>query len=221
VTRTDPTLRLLLRAVLADPADDTARLAMSDALEEAGDGERASHVRWMVAHPDAGQSFVGGHDSLGWFPATHAMGDKAVFTIRRGFVAEVRCTLADYEAHAAALFAAQPIERVTLTDREPRAIVTEERYGWYGPGFFPPGQPDDLPLPIMDIMAGRGVRYRFLRTRDDALDALSAALCLWGRRLARIDVPCDCEGGKLFNLPNYWTPCQRCQGTGWVLNTDG
>jgi uncharacterized protein (TIGR02996 family) len=45
VTTHDPTLRRLLGAVLADPADDTARLVLADALEEAGDWERASHIR--------------------------------------------------------------------------------------------------------------------------------------------------------------------------------
>lgn len=42
------TLEGLLRAVIADPADDLARLAYADALEEAGQDARAEFIRVQV-----------------------------------------------------------------------------------------------------------------------------------------------------------------------------
>jgi uncharacterized protein (TIGR02996 family) len=242
VTTTDPTLRRLLGAVLADPADDTARLVMADVLEEAGGWERAEFIRdqteWRPGSTDwdlldrnleVWCPWFGRHDELGFarltnygLKVTHAGGQVTRWA--KGFIHSVDCTLADFRAHAQAIFRAHPVEYVRLTCREPRAIVTEDRYGWYGPGFFPLGQPDDLPMQVMDIMAGRGGRYRFFRSRDEALGALSAACVRWGRLLAEIDVPCGtCEGDGAIERRG-WThsdasDCPRCKGTGWVLNT--
>lgn len=42
---TDPTCAALLRAVLANPADDAPRLILADRLDEIGQGERASFIR--------------------------------------------------------------------------------------------------------------------------------------------------------------------------------
>jgi uncharacterized protein (TIGR02996 family) len=143
------------------------------------------------------------------------MGDRTVFTIRRGFVAEVRCTLADYERHAAAMFAAHPVTRVVLTDREP-FVANNGRYYWYKGlplkylGKWPsaadqfPKEIYDLLLPESGYSPGRGMWST--DTRDAALDALSAALVTWGRSLARLEAPCDdCDGtgrtmlGKVLN----------------------
>lgn len=44
------------------------------------------------------------------------------YVFRRGFVAEIACTCADFMAHAGVLFMAHPVEKVTLTDREPVQI---------------------------------------------------------------------------------------------------
>jgi uncharacterized protein (TIGR02996 family) len=239
VTTTDPTLRRLLGAVLADPADDTARLVYADAMEEAGDGERASHVRWMVAHPDAGQSFVGGHDSLGWFPATHAMGDRTVFTIRRGFIAEVRCTLAAYEAHAAALFAAQPITAVFLTGVRPFNLNDDPAYPFvfgFNKGAVTGEGSQWLPEAVYDLLQGAAagdevvangrIRVKAYTSASLAADALGAALVTHGRRLARLDVPCGtCDTWGIDTIHDEATgrtdhvKCPRCKGTGWVLNT--
>jgi uncharacterized protein (TIGR02996 family) len=243
VTTTDPTLKRLLGAVLADPADDTARMVLADALEERGDGERAEFIRdqtewrpgsadidyldanleawcpWFGRHPEWG--FVR-HNHYGLM-VTHAGGQVTMWS--KGFVAEVRCTLADYEAHAAALFAAQPIERVTLTDREPYHNAADcwlWQLGWLN------GSPQTiLPKWLLTLCEGdidvlHRNSFRTYRTRLAALDALGAALVMHGRRLARIDVPCGpCDGSGTNTPAGLGYQCEACKGTGWVLNTDG
>ncbi len=57
------------------------------------------------------------------------LGVELVF--RRGFVAEIRLATADFLTHAAALFAANPVERVTLTDREPFTTSFDSEWRWY------------------------------------------------------------------------------------------
>jgi uncharacterized protein (TIGR02996 family) len=254
VTTTDPTLRRLLAAVLADPADDTARLIYADCLEEAGDWQRAEFIRVQCRLWRA--EIIYG--SIGSLPPVHFMtaGERDSLKIRerqllavaeekhwapypvflfapkwqRGFVSEVRCTLSDFERHAAALFAAQPIERVVLTDKRPLREAQHhagrsEHGGWvWACEETEDAPPWRLPSAILGAMTPRPVAYQF-QTEQAALDALSAALVTHGRRLARIDVPCDyCDGtgrtmlGKVLNT-GASPRCLKCGGTGWVLNT--
>jgi len=44
-TQSDPTLAALLKAIIADPADDLARMAYADRCDEAGDRARAEFIR--------------------------------------------------------------------------------------------------------------------------------------------------------------------------------
>jgi uncharacterized protein (TIGR02996 family) len=258
VTTTDPTLRRLLNAVLADPADDTARLVLADALEEAGDWERAEFIRdqtewrpgsadidlldanleawcpWFERHPELGL-FRTRHHHYG-LKVTHAGGQVTMWS--KGFVAEVRCTLADYEAHAAALFAAQPIERVVLTDKQPSSFDKGvPPFYWFGDGWISSRHDDELPDYLLGIMEELrlgnsfnrpdGAKARTFDASQLALDAASAALVTYGRRLARIDVPCDdCDGsgrttlGKPLKAGGFDHKCLACGGSGCVLNAD-
>ena len=170
----------ILRAILENPADDTARLVCADWLEENRKSRRAGFIRAQIATGRSAE-FVGGHDCLGWHPATHECGDKATFAVRRGFVAEVRLPLAAFLAHAEALFRAHPVERVVLTDREPRDLG----YGWCwynGPGDV---APDYLPIPIWRDNGGDPDCTRWVRAfPEDCRRALGLRCVAHGRELA-------------------------------------
>lgn len=135
--------RAFLRAICAEPGDDTPRLAFADWLDEHDQAERAEFIRvqcrvaTLDAHaepvtedgyddPDGADCCVCDElaelrrrerellDSDGW-PFTLDAGSLVVSDWERGFPKEVMGTAADWLAHADALTAAQPIERVMLT----------------------------------------------------------------------------------------------------------
>jgi uncharacterized protein (TIGR02996 family) len=128
----------LLRAVLLDPACDTARLVYTDWLEENGQHERAVWLRAAVREklgpfvfpPGTPAVFAvlcgesGDWDMMGR-PSAVKLADAipgVSYTVSRGFVSAVTCTQADFLAHAASIFAAHPVERVTITGTEPEQI---------------------------------------------------------------------------------------------------
>ena len=105
--------RALLQAVLDAPGDDLPRLVYADWLDEHGESERAEFIRVQcempqVNNPSTGtewrelesrsgmilalnwQQWVPGYAS--WIPAAAPFHHHATFS--RGFVSEVRCTLA-------------------------------------------------------------------------------------------------------------------------------
>jgi len=202
----------LLRAILADPADDTARLAYSDALEEEGQDRLANFVRrQMVGEPvtPALMALIPFEGILECQPhqtvrvaearqATVTAPSGAALVWRRGFVVEVSCTAADFVEHAAALFSAHPVERVTLTDKRPcRAGMTDmPEWTWFVEDVAsdPIDEPIEARLPgcLFDMLDRRDafswsrplVSWVPYRTRQSALDALSRACVAYGRRLA-------------------------------------
>jgi len=115
----------------------------ADALIEHGDPEMAEYIKEQIAHPSRTESCWGDY-SVGQFctteypcPVCDDLHDKGIpwallgedrYKIRRGFVASIICTAADWLRHADDITAAAPIEEVTLTDA---------RVGWIdrGPGF--------------------------------------------------------------------------------------
>lgn len=115
-TTDTPEYRGLLWDVLCDPADDAARLVLADWLDDCGEGDRAEFIRAGI-HRGRESSFVGRHDSLGWFPGTHI---DAEFGITRGFISSVTLALADFTVETAKrLFSEHPITSVTLRDQAP------------------------------------------------------------------------------------------------------
>ncbi len=95
------------------------------------------------------------------------------------------------------LFAAHPVTRVVLTDREPSAWEfpgTPAVFAWHRHPFAAGGftDPDDLPFGLWDrvesasVESGRveGGRWKRFATLAAALDALSAACVAYGRKLA-------------------------------------
>lgn len=200
----DPALAALLAAVVADPGDDLARLAYADRCDELGDPGRAEFVRAQI-HADR----RGIEDGLIAQATLAARGaawrDEAlrglpwmnwVTGFRRGFVAEVRLSLEDFVAHAAALFARCPVEEVLLTDRHPyllsgEGVPTRRVWGgWPDEGYL--HHADCLPWPLFRLLGGGSLHggpvnrphCRAYEAEAEAWDALSRACVRFGRAAA-------------------------------------
>lgn len=203
---------LLLRAIIDDPADDLARLAYADWLEENEAPKfpqypsRAAFVRGSVEWEQSG--YAGGH----WFarllsrgnalmnspdplpgiiryvhpdpkPGNRMGGVNAIY--RRGFVWDVQCGLADWLARGRAVCAAHPVERVGLTDRQANhfhAVWQWEKQVSSDEEIHPIAA-HDLPPEIFNLLpASEGGRAWAATSEQLALDALSAALIAWARQ---------------------------------------
>lgn len=124
---------------------------------------------------------------------------------RRGFVAEVSCSLAAFMQHAKALFSAHPIERVTLTTNDRAVWFNADRdiFGWWCEDELSTlTDPNILTLPLMIHMDGdkrrcdKLIANRFnceemrgcilFREDSHARDALSQACVAYGRSLAEL-----------------------------------
>ena len=225
--------RGLLAGVLADPAADLPRLVLADYLEENGDGDRAAFIRVQceiaqlpphinVRRPCPHEfalrvrerglvcRFLGITQSLpDSFTVsndpTQAVGEIPHATTTRGFVSEVRLTLAAFLEHAPALFAAHPITTVTLSDAEP---VSDSEYSggfvwatdeaplspnvnhdpgwWLPPALFAGLEGFDRKASPWERMAARGStrQYAIYGDPGDANAALSSACVAYGRELA-------------------------------------
>jgi uncharacterized protein (TIGR02996 family) len=138
----------LLRAILANPDEDTPRLAFADLLDEEGERKRAAFIRSQIEGHRTGASRDA--DGLfpwaagGWFAGVPLGGlrfdpvdwadrltpdEQADFgvtraLVTRGFVGAVACRLVVYRVAAASLFREHPITRVVLTDKRPARTNT-------------------------------------------------------------------------------------------------
>lgn len=110
----------------------------------------------------------------------------------RGFVESVTCTVADFMAHAGAMFSTHPITRVTLTDREPDLFDLGDRVPrvWNTHENVVLGAARSLlPSDLFDLLPEPHDPAEFTcawagRDTAHALDALSVACVRYGRRLA-------------------------------------
>jgi uncharacterized protein (TIGR02996 family) len=87
-------------------------------------------LRKDVSHPNGGLR----SQWEAWLGLDRVQAPKGESWFRRGFVAEVRCTLADWMAHGPAIVATHPVERVVLTDRIPMYDVSfnyQDGIFWY------------------------------------------------------------------------------------------
>ncbi len=237
------TLDALLRAILADPADDLPRLQLADLLEERnglGDAARADYIRvqLLIAQefPDgtaclltpgfnhgAGRFVkrcrcrpcslrrreweIWRHHGCDWGievlrPFVEAdlaealrtgrpirpdyMEPAPSFTWRRGVVHSLTITAADFLAHAASVFSAQPVEAVTLTGKRPSRIGSGI-IGWHR-HVLPDGPAEDeLPSELFDRLPaaiGGGNSWGTTGGVESAQRHLSAAAVAHGRAAA-------------------------------------
>ena len=140
----------LLAAILADPADDNARLVYADWLQEEGFAGRAEFIRDQVAHPKGHieVSYSGSNHRPYWkvrvtgmpkrkgitkairdsmVPAKEVTDKTTLFLFRRGFLDRMHCQWETWQEQQWALLRRHPIRTVILTTRTPfgRAYLTE------------------------------------------------------------------------------------------------
>lgn len=141
-------LDALYQAVLAEPADDTPRLVYADALEEAGEADRAWFVRGQVELARSAEwepawvraSFYPHERALisggGWtltLPNLPAGVTWAQEAFRRGFPGALRVSDAGAFVRAAdELFAEYPIDALELVGLRQEDVAVLERCGWLG-----------------------------------------------------------------------------------------
>lgn len=221
----------LLRAILLDPADDTARLVYADWLEENGEAARAEFIRVQCQLAKWSCNFKQTKEQPGWFHDcgtdergywlcqplrsrerelwdywpnwvrslplipfhnhhefnTVAKGHMAVVW-ERGFIASVVLLLAEFEDHAASIFAAHPVTSVRLSDRQ---TYSNTGPTWYRRGRTTPSalvpERAEIPRSLFNLLPeyDRGVdRWKTYSSDESAHAALSAACVQWGRELA-------------------------------------
>lgn len=183
---------MLLRSILTEPDDDTARLVFADWLDENGESQWAALIRQQVNDLRKPQTHRPGQAAeYVWHltPTPLALAPAVPgwqYTTDRGFVSEIHLPTAGLLEHAKAIFAAHPVTRVVLTDRA--MYPNGAGYSWYKANRdgrrTAPGTAD-IPGPIFehltDHIAG-GKRYKSYQ-RDTAEPALSRACVAYGREL--------------------------------------
>jgi uncharacterized protein (TIGR02996 family) len=211
---------VLLRDVLERPADDAPRLILADWLDEhGGRPDQAEFIRLQLELARLGgmlpaARFDGAGRELGQVPgaallrrerelwdahAAPGVGTRALAATddcrwRRGFVDEVRLPCADFlrEGVAAALFAAHPVTRAGLSDREPLRTASGQCV-WFREAEYHSGHLDAFPyvLPpgLYAALEGgleRAAPYCLRRYAGEAAarNALSAACVSLGRAAA-------------------------------------
>lgn len=206
---------VLLRAILANPADDAPRLVFADHLDETGRPEWATLIRRMI---ETGLTFtilpcVGGYSGwnrLGGWGKRIGMEPKDVrtafrqlaardaiakgadlnagawhLTVGRGLVAQVETTATNITCHAYTIFRLFPVQYVGLTNRAPSPTVGG-RWMWTSDDVYA-DQPDYLTYEWYRRLAARP-RNKY-PTLADARNDLSAALIKWGRELVGLEAP--------------------------------
>jgi uncharacterized protein (TIGR02996 family) len=147
---------ILLRNVLTDPADNTARLVYADWLEENGQGERAHFIRdqingpygwkkplaaqmrdwfgvWWARRIASQKGRVGKTANLGLAPLNTPADlrhkpDWGFVDVRRGFTESVTLKLTTFENVFKKLFLSQPVEFVKLMDKQPYTDEDDTSY---------------------------------------------------------------------------------------------
>lgn len=149
------------RAVCENPEDDTARLVFADWLDEHGEADRAELIRYQIENGVAFRRDERGRwrnkakqgvrlPTAGCWRSLNSFLSEAIskpFSIARGFVDSVECTLAELGKEclagyarepsrmkfvpslwAVAVMRALPVTRFVITDREPARLV--DLYVW-------------------------------------------------------------------------------------------
>ncbi len=191
-----------ITAVCRDPHDDQLRLIFADWLDEQGtesDAKQAQFIRMDIEYENKfPRSFrprnqfpvdlrnywiehntkrtkLGLDGCVEWYPTPISL----IPVVSRGFVGEVRCTQAAFLEHAKILFDRNPIEKVVLTDREPRIdhSYDSSRYYWLSDGVAWAFQSANTSHSIMDPFSSH-----WEMTHQAALDWLSDRCVAYGRK---------------------------------------
>lgn len=159
--------RALLRAVLAEPYEDTVRLVYADWCEENGDGFQRQHAefirRAVAVAADEGRREPCLKDSYtvtedGWWFQMIARWPRPLpveWHWVRGFCMSIHIEAAAFMGHAESIFRAHPVVKVVLTDKRPwvgRYSATDSAPNLWGWWRLPErGEaPDILPRALME-----------------------------------------------------------------------
>lgn len=127
------TLNELLAAVLTAPSEDTPRLVYADALEDAGQVERAHMIRASIADPMGGTIISdpgprnrteanGDSETWRFTPTMHGykfdLPACLGYGIRHGFIEVIKGSLGDLITFAPAIVKENPVGRVVVTEQK-------------------------------------------------------------------------------------------------------
>ena len=197
-------LERMIRDVLLNPEDDTARLICADAFEETGQHARAAFIRWQLAG-GKGPTLAWSRDwlptslcGLSWGASSnnhfiHAGGPYRSYITgsvellyHRGFVREVAFNTFDtFKEHAAGLFATEPIRHAYLVDRHPDPYPGG--WGWAKPrAGLARSTPWAIPRKLRDWPGwpNHAGHWWVYNQQTLAVADLSSALVWYGRTLA-------------------------------------
>jgi uncharacterized protein (TIGR02996 family) len=204
-----------IRRICEEPGCDTHRLVYADWCDENGEPERAQFIRWAVRHPensgvclccDPRERPCAMCETLAC-PALDALrraNGETHYIQTRGFVTELRCSLASFMfiARTGAIFAAHPVTRVVPSDAEPweNDEASPPHWRWQSDRRWEPvcARIGGLPLALikrvprhpkfarLDRATGRDARcvLKSFPTAGDAVEALSVGCVAYGRSLA-------------------------------------
>jgi uncharacterized protein (TIGR02996 family) len=168
---------------LRDVKAQSLRLRERELLEE------HAHT-WLSGIPGL-KAFALNAQTLGW-EATVQSEISEMYEIRpiyptwrRGFVANIRLSHDSYVAHAPHIFSWHPVEKVTLSDREPYGPVFTTRYMWRldGIGVIKNALHQSLYRRLPGYTDGRVLMH--YASLDKALDAQNQACLAYGRAYRR------------------------------------
>ncbi len=184
--------------IIAEPHEDTHRLVFADWCDENG------YEGWayLIRHQSEPTVCPAGLSADVMFYRKGMEGSCTVklaegirgvqYVVVNGFVSEVRCTLANFTANAKRLFAAHPIVKVDLIDREPfsnclrvhewRVFLLEGRTLGNWPGDLPPDFHRFLDN-HRPSRSGKNLQIHSFSKVSLANDALSRAAVRYGRWL--------------------------------------
>lgn len=177
---------LLLRAIRANPDDDTPRLIYADWLQENGEDARAEFIRLQIHEPRNRRVSELFHANWrAWMP--EPMVGCAFF--KRGFIEDVRCKCGEYLVWAEDLFRLGCVKTVNLTDRAastghgdyvftrvsnwPQKFNTWQECRWH------------LPPMLYDMLEESGASVTRYKSVHAGNSALRRAALAYGRNLLR------------------------------------
>lgn len=197
-------------AIRTNPADETARLVFADWLDENGYEGWAYLIR-HGSNPTVCPMGLSADvmfyrkDMEGSCTVKLAEGIKGVqFSVVNGFVWSVHCTLNVFISNAKKLFAAHPIESVTLTDRFPHRNGPNT-FAWFcRPGIDRPTNAYGIPPEFRHFMGNERKRKSNDRTRLDKRVRRFTFRTTGCAQLALLECCVD-YGRFLVGLPRLYT----------------
>lgn len=194
---------LLLQAIIADPADDTARLVYADWLQEQGDEARAEFVRVQVEEARTRTRTPRGYElyeatASSWVPFPLTGPETCGFSTRRGFIDTVQCRAEWWVTRGDTISGLHPVRGVKLLTR-PKLL-----YPAGGKRVALAGDPNRTMFRRDDITQARNSL-----TTSRMLTDLEIVLWLRWKKAVAFELPPERNRADAFfptQLPRPWAP---------------